>query len=725
MMRKPKEHHKTPEGSTFKHFRRLLGYVRPHKRYLVPAMACVLLMAITYSASIGSILPVLTVMVKPQGLHGWVDQYIAEKRLRCELGIYDVLRHRQVEGVPPAVALIRSVSAGSPLLGKKTDAQAGLCEGDFILRVNDVAGDAVTTFHALAGPETTLVIEYQPALGGPPATLRVQASPLDTHHRAMRAAVDLIPRGRTAEERWYTLAFVLGLLLCVVVIGNVARLFAEYLTVLVNCRSIIDLRRQMYAHVLNMPLSRFSRNTTSTMSMFSQDMQEIFRGLNNFFQKVVAEPFKAIGAISLAFALNWRLTLVMLLGAPLAAILFRKMGRKIRRASRKLLIGYGVMLGQLESTLTGLRIVKGYTREDYERKRLFKIDRHLLQQELRMGFIEALTSPAVEVIGFAAAVGAILFFARNMLQQPDQTPEFITMLVCLGAIFDPIRKLSTVYPKLQRANAAAQRIFDLIDSPSEYAQDVGRPDIQPIRQQLTFENVTFTYPDANQPAVRDFSLDVAKGEVIALVGPNGSGKTTVLSLLPRFFPVDSGRILIDGQDTSQVTLRSLRRQFSIITQESVIFPDTVRANIAYGRPNASEEAIRSAAERAFADEFIQQMPEGYDTIVGEHGATLSGGQRQRIAIARAILRDAPILIFDEATGQVDPESELKILQALDEYLLNRTSFIIAHRFSTIRGAHRIVVMEDGRALAIGTHECLYADCPLYRRLYETQFRDEG
>ena len=693
MMRKPKEHHKTPEGSTFKHFRRLLGYVRPHKRYLVPALACVLLMAITYSASIGSILPVLTVMVKPQGLHGWVDQYIAEKRLRCELGIYDVLRHRQVDGVPPAAALIRSVSAGSPLLGEKTDAQPGLREGDFILRVNDVVGDAVTTFHALAGPETTLVIEYQPALGGPPATLRVQASPLDTHHRAMRAAVDLIPRGRTAEERWYTLAFVLGLLLCVVVIGNVARLFAEYLTVLVNCRSIIDLRRQMYAHVLNMPLSRFSRNTTSTMSMFSQDMQEIFRGLNNFFQKVVAEPFKAIGAISLAFALNWRLTLVMLLGAPLAAILFRKMGRKIRRASRKLLIGYGVMLGQLESTLTGLRIVKGYTREDYERKRLFKIDRHLLQQELRMGFIEALTSPAVEVIGFAAAVGAILFFARNMLQQPDQTPEFITMLVCLGAIFDPIRKLSTVYPKLQRANAAAQRIFDLIDSPSEYAQDVGRPDIQPIRQQLTFENVTFTYPDANQPAVRDFSLDVAKGEVIALVGPNGSGKTTVARVLAGLLRPRRGRVRWAAPLRGLPGYRRAGMLFQQPRHQALL--ERVEDEVAYGPENLGRERAEVEPLLAAADLLALRERSPW---------SLSAGQLQRTALAAAAALAPALLILDEPTLGQD-EAHLARLMALarEQCAGGRAALLITHDEGLVAAvADRVLALEGGKVREVAS-----------------------
>jgi ABC-type multidrug transport system fused ATPase/permease subunit len=372
-----------------------------------------------------------------------------------------------------------------------------------------------------------------------------------------------------------------------------------------------------------------------------------------------------------------------------------------------------------------MRVVKGYTREHYERQHLFRIDRRLLKQQLKMGFVEALTSPVIETLSFVAAAAAILYFATDIVHRPDQTPEFMTLLICLGAIFDPVRKLSTIYPKLQRANAASQRIFELVDSPSEYDQDAGKPRLTPLRHTIEFDNVTFTYPKASRPAVRGVSLTVRRGETIALVGPNGSGKTTLVSLLPRFFPLDSGRILIDGQDTAEVNLSSLRKQFSLITQESVIFADTVKENIAYGRPEASFEEIVEAARKAFADEFIQQMPDGYDSVVGEHGATLSGGQRQRLAIARAILRNAPILIFDEATSQVDPESELKIHQAIDAFLRDRTAFVIAHRYSTISDADRILVMDDGEMVAVGTHDQLFKSCPLYRRLYETQFRHAG
>ncbi len=297
------------------------------------------------------------------------------------------------------------------------------------------------------------------------------------------------------------------------------------------------------------------------------------------------------------------------------------------------------------------------------------------------------------------------------------------MILCFAAIFQPVQKLSKVYPRIQEASAAGERLFEVIDSPGEYIRDGAAPALPPIRESIEYRGVTFTYPGASRPALRNVNLKVRRGEILALVGPNGCGKTTLASLLLRFFEPDKGEILIDGRPIRDVKLRSLRGQISLITQETVIFSDTVANNILYGRPDATKDEVISAARRAFADEFIRQLPEGYETVIGEHGATLSGGQRQRLAIARAILRDAPILVFDEATSQIDPESELKIHEALDAFLAGRTAFMIAHRYSTISEADRIAVLDGGQIIASGTHESLLESCILYRRLVETQFRE--
>jgi subfamily B ATP-binding cassette protein MsbA len=354
--------------------------------------------------------------------------------------------------------------------------------------------------------------------------------------------------------------------------------------------------------------------------------------------------------------------------------------------------------------------------------------------------IEAFTSPLFEVIGYLFGAGVTVYFADQVISGRLEAGEFMLIIVCLAAMFDPVRKLSGFYNRIERANAAAERIFEIIDLPDEQSGGSGA-ELAPLERAIEFRDVSFTYPGAERPAVCGFSLRVRRGERVAVVGPNGSGKTTLLSLVMRFFEPDSGAILFDGVNVADASLSSLRRQIGLVTQDSVIFADTIRNNIAYGAPSLlwklnvqqrhprrripglnGDAAIIAAARAAYADDFITQLPQGYDTVVGEHGATLSGGQKQRLSIARAILANAPILIFDEATSQIDSDSEQKIHDALERFLEDRTAFIIAHRFSTILQADRIVVMDQGRVVDSGRHEELLPRCGLYRVLFETQLQ---
>jgi len=712
--------HKKNKTSSLKHFARVLGYVWPLKRYLFLMGLAMVGLAATYSLSIGSILPVLTVIVQPEGIHGWVDRNIVERRIKASVAGYDKLRDTPVPGIEPGTLLLVDLQSDSPL------AAAGAKRGDFILAINDQKGTMIDLCAMLAAlPSHT---EVKLTLRHPNAgteEVKSQTGKQSKNFAIARYALSKIPGGLRPEDRLHTLKFVLGTLLVIILVGNFCEFVGKYFTEVVCVRASMDLRRHMYCHVLNLPMSRFTQNTSDMMSRFVQDVQHVNRGLTNFFEKAVAEPLKAIGVPCVAMVIQPRVTLIVLLAAPVAMLIFRWVGKKIRKANRRLLQAYGQMLGVLESTLTGMRVVKGYTRENYERKRLFRIDRKLTEQQIKLGFLEALTSPVIELLAFFSAAGVVVWFASQVVHGTLSVSEFLTMILCFGAIFQPVQKLSKVSPKIQQASSGGERLFEVIDSASEYEQDKSALALPLIRQSIEYRDLCFTYPNTTRPALRNINVNVRKGEIVALVGPNGCGKTTMISLLMRFFEPDSGQILIDGQEIAKSKLRSLRSQISLITQETVIFSDTVANNILYGRPKATMAEVLSASERAFADEFIRALPNGYDEIVGEHGATLSGGQRQRIAIARAILRDAPILVFNEATSQIDPESEMKIHKAIDAFVKGRTAFFIAHRYSTISEADRIIVMKDGEINAIGTHPELLESCQLYRRLYETQFRESS
>ncbi len=718
----------TRKGGSPIHFMRVLRFSRPYFRTLYPGLFCIVIFAMTYSLNIVTLLPVIKLMADNQSLPTWVDQTISEKRLRFLL--------IESDGKLQIVA-----TKGAKQLPE------GVRDRDTVLNINGRELSGPEAFREVTGlpnaSEATIEVLHPGT--GETQSATVQLKDLESLDYLLLRVGRLLPAETTKEAKMRTLFIVFATILVITVVGGVCRFFGEYLIALVAGRTVVAIRRQMYDRVLKFPVSYFaSRGVSDTVSRFVQDSQDIYRGLNFVFAKSLREPLKAGFAFAFALFLDWRITLITVAVAPLAGILIRKFGKMIRKANKGLLQGYGRMLNALESALSGIRVVKGYTMESYERRHLHAVDTHMLRQQMKIERTDALTGPAFEVMGVFVAIGAIAYFANLMFDNRMDFAKFTTIAACMAGMFDPVRKMSSFYNRVQQANAALDRVFEIIDLPTE---ETGRHDadaLPTIRENIELQNIHFTYPGSERPALDGISLTIKRGERVAFVGPNGSGKTTLLAMLMRFFDPQEGRILIDGRDVADYSMWSLRKQISLITQDSVIFADTLANNIAYGDdrllrrlvlrrrhperfppgPDPDHERIVHAAKAAYADEFISEKPEGYDTYVGEHGTQLSGGQKQRIAIARAILRNAPIFIFDEATSQIDSESEQKIHDAVERFLEGRTALIIAHRFSTILQADRIVVLDRGRVVDSGKHPELMERCKLYQTLYGSQILDD-
>jgi ATP-binding cassette, subfamily B, bacterial MsbA len=499
------------------------------------------------------------------------------------------------------------------------------------------------------------------------------------------------------------------------------RFLQDYIGDKVVQNSLAQLRERTYAHVLNMPVGFFAREGGSeTVSKMVQDTGTIGGGLKTILTKAIREPLMALALLAWAFWLSPKLTLVFLCAAPILVVAVSNLGRKIKRATKRSLQNWAKVLGKLEETISAVKVVKIYNRQDYEYKRFNEINRKQLKHQLRIAKTDAATDPLMESLGMIALAGGIVYGVHWAMSAGNaDTMTFFTVLGSLGASAEAIRRTSDVWNRLNQSNAAAERVFALIDQPGEQERPaVG--ELKQFKNTIEFKNVRFTYPSTERQVLRGINLAVRAGQNVAVVGPNGSGKTTLVNLLPRFYDVDSGSVNIDGVDVRDVTLASLRNQMAMVTQNVITFNDTIAANIAYGKPDATMDEIIEAAKRAYAHEFIAPLPDGYNSIIGEQGSGLSGGQLQRIVIARAILKNPPIMIFDEAMSQIDADSEAKIHRALDEFMKSRTAFVIAHRFSTVIKANKIVVMNDGQVIAEGTHDQLVKACQVYQNLYQTQ-----
>lgn len=495
---------------------------------------------------------------------------------------------------------------------------------------------------------------------------------------------------------------------------------STYLSEYVGQRIVADLRGEMNGHIQNLSQSFFNRHATaSIVSVVANDVFVIGTSLTTTVAAVLRDAVSLVVLIGVAFYQDWLLSLIAFVVFPASVLPILNLSRRLRGFARKRQVSLGRLTALLQESVQGSRVVKAFGMEEYEKRRFNEETEHLRVLAMRVVAIRAFTSPMMEILAAFGIAGVVLYGGSSVIEGGRTQGAFLAFLTALFLLYDPFKKLGAANATLQQGLAAADRVFEVLDTRSDVVERPGATELAPIREALLFDHVGFRYDI--EPVLQDISLRVARGEMVALVGPSGGGKSTLADLILRFYDVGEGAIRIDGTDIRDVTLRSLRAQIALVTQHTFLFNDTVRNNIGYGLPATSEEAIVAAARAAHADEFIRQLPNGYDTEIGEFGLRLSGGQRQRIAIARALLKDAPILVLDEATSALDNESERLVQEALDVLMRGRTTLVIAHRLSTVRSADRIVVLVKGRIVEQGTHEDLLALNAEYRKLYDLQF----
>jgi subfamily B ATP-binding cassette protein MsbA len=685
-------------------FWRACRFLYPYRAMVATSIVCALFIGIAFTGGLSSMAPMMQVFLRGDTIETWANRAVVERRL--DVRFADERGKLRIATVDDGVASRYGLSVGSVIRVPGADVSE-------TLRVLSAPGELSGVRLEVEGPGTNgpVTIQSLPPLPRRQAIGREAAARMPTH--PVKA-----------------IGLVLGAIACLAIISNVIKYFQEYLSDKAAILAVQDIRRRLYDRVLHVPIGQLNlRGASDVTSRLTQDAQELVAGFKTVLGQSIQEPIKVAFAFGLALYLSWKLTLFIVVFGPVMFLIIKKLGKKMRRASRKAMVNSASMLGQIEGSLIGIRVVKGANAERFERRRYGRIMARLVEEQLRMARIDAFSGPTIETLAFFV-VGCIVLFASYMvlIRHSLDSTSFILVMACLGGIGDSLRRLSKVNNVLQKGNSAAARIFEVMDLPIERSRDAvaggsarrQQVKLPAIQREIRFEGITFSYPNSTGPALVDVDLAVPKGQSVAVVGRNGSGKTTLLALLPRFYDPQRGRVTIDGVDVRDATLRSLRGMISIVTQDSVIFPGTIAENIAYGDPLAKREDIVAAAKRAFAHDFILEKPQGYDTMLGELGGQLSGGQKQRVCISRAILRKAPILILDEATSQVDAESEHLIQQAIEGLMHERTTFVIAHRFSTILSADTIVVMDRGRIVGQGRHEELLSTCETYQQLYERQ-----